>query len=377
MRVLLCPESSPGFLYPVVATGRALLARGHAVTLLSADPTGPAARACGLPVLDAGAVAGPDAPRAFRVDRWFLEGPAQYRAVLRAAREARPDVLVTSLLCPGALLAAERLDLPVVVVGLAVHLWPYAGGGAAEPEIGDTREWRLNDVLTQYRKLREECGFRSRPRGGYGQHLLSGAACLLRGPAALEHPGARLPAHVHRVGGLVWEPAPEPGVWEELRARLAAGGKPLVYVHLGRVFGGEGLWPRLEAAFADGPFQAVVETGRTDGRAARPGPWLHPVRLPWLEPLVRGATAVLGNGTSAPVLAALRHRRRLVLAPNGGEQRLLAAACVRAGVAVPMPRSPVALHRLLAAPATPPAATPPEGGPGRAAELVEEAARLG
>ena len=52
--------------------------------------------------------------------------------ILRAAALVRADALVTSVLCHGALLAAELLDLPVVVLGLAAHLWDYAAGGGEE-----------------------------------------------------------------------------------------------------------------------------------------------------------------------------------------------------------------------------------------------------
>jgi UDP:flavonoid glycosyltransferase YjiC (YdhE family) len=114
-------------------------------------------------------------------------------------------------------------------------------------------------------------------------------------------------------------------------------GKPVVYVHLGRVFGGESMWPRLNAAFTDGPFQAVVEQGRSGDPAPAPGADILTVRKPWMGPLVERSRLVLTNATSAPVLAALRCGRPLAVAPAGSEQPMLAEACVRAGVAVAFP----------------------------------------
>ena len=65
--------------------------------------------------------------------RWHREIPAQYEAIRRAARDVHADVLVTSILCHGALLAAEALDLPVVVVGFAAHIWAYQDANGEPP----------------------------------------------------------------------------------------------------------------------------------------------------------------------------------------------------------------------------------------------------
>jgi UDP:flavonoid glycosyltransferase YjiC (YdhE family) len=56
-----------------------------------------------------------------------------------------------------------------------------------------------------------------------------------------------------------------------------------------------------------------------------------------MGPLIDRAGLVVTNGTSAPVLAGLLRGRPLVVSPAGSEQPLLAAACVRAGVAVAVP----------------------------------------
>ena len=53
-----------------------------------------------------------------------------------------------------------------------------------------------------------------------------------------------------------------------------------------------------------------------------------------MGPLIDRSGVVWTSGTSAPVLAALLRGRPLVVSPAGSEQPMLAAACVRAGVAV-------------------------------------------
>ncbi|WP_425554671.1 glycosyltransferase, partial [Kitasatospora putterlickiae] len=267
---------------------------------------------------------------------------AQYRATVRAARQAGADLLLTSVLCNGALLAAEALDVPVVVLGLSIHLWTYRSGGADEPRYGRSRENRTRETLALYAATREQAGLAGRgPHGTAPDDTpLLGDALLLRGVPELEYPGTELPPRVHHVGPLAWEPAADPAELAAVDAALARTGKPVVYVHLGRFFGGGTPWPRLNATFTGGRYQAVVEQGRTGD--ARPGPDADVllVRKPWLGPLVERAGLVLTAGTSAPVLGALLRGRPLGVTPNGSEQPVLGGALLRAGGAVHLPRTP-------------------------------------
>ncbi|MGP3636563.1 glycosyltransferase [Streptomyces sp. 24-1644] len=336
MKILLCPLSDGGYLYPAIAAGRELRRRGHHVSVLGRSTAAPVVAEAGLPFARAEDFGG---RRAFSATWWGKTGPAQYRATLRAARETGADLLVTSVLCSGALLAAEALDIPVVVVGLSVHLWDYQTGGADEPHLGRTRESRTLDCRRIYSTAREEAGLAGRACRWADSPLL-GDALLLRGDPELEYPGGELPERVRHVGPLVWEPAPDRAEVEAVRDHLARSAKPVVYVHLGRFFGGNSLWPRLNEAFTGGRFQAVVEQGRSTDPRPGPGADILLVRKPWMGPLVDLAGMVLANGTSAPVLASLLRGRPLALSPNGSEQPLLTGACVRAGVAVRVPNTP-------------------------------------
>jgi UDP:flavonoid glycosyltransferase YjiC (YdhE family) len=334
VNVLLCPMSDPGYLYPAIAVGRELQRRKETVRVLGRAAAASTVAEAGLQFLtadDHGEKGG------FSVARWSASGLAQYRAVLRAAAEVRPDVLVTSVLCHGALLAAEVLDLPVVVLGLAAHLWDYVAGGSEEPQPPSSpRWWRTRETLQQYERLRERAGLPAR-KAAWPDSPLFGDALLLQGDPVLEHPGAVLPARVCHVGPCAWEPQPDQADVDVIMAHLDRIAKPVVYVHLGRTFGGTSLWPRLNAAFTGGPFQAVVEQGRSDFFPPAPGADILLVRRAWMGPLIARAGLVLTSGTSAPVLAGLLHGRPLAVAPAGSEQPLVAAACVRAGVAIRVP----------------------------------------
>ncbi len=372
MNVLLCPLSDGGYLYPALAVGRELRCRGHRVSVLGRAGAAPFAAEAGLPFAAAEEFGG---ERAFSAARWGVTGLAQFRAVVRAARQARADLLVTSVLCNGALLAAETLDVPVVVLGLSIHLWTYRSGGEGEPQYGRSRANRTVETLALYRATREEAGLAGRPsrwastrsRAAAGANAevresgptpggpppgdpppgdllpgdpLLGDALLLRGDPELEYPGAELPERVHHVGPLPWEPAADPAELAAVDAALARSGKPVVYVHLGRFFGGGTPWPRLNATFTGGRHQAVVEQGRTGDPRPAPDADILLVRKPWLGPLVDRAGFVLTAGTSAPVLGALLRGRPLGVTPNGSEQPVLAGALLRAGAAVHLPRTP-------------------------------------
>ncbi|GAA1030944.1 hypothetical protein GCM10009557_24670 [Virgisporangium ochraceum] len=330
MRVLLCTLSDPGYLYPAIAVGRELRGRGGEVSVLCRPGSVPAVHEAGLATLPAEDYGG---KHAFSVGWWSANGHSQYAAVLRAAREVRADVLLTSVLCHGALLAAERLDLPIVVLGLAAHLWPYRSGGDGEPESVVGRHWRLRETLRFYQQARDQVGLGLR-RDRLPHLPLIGSGLLLRGAPPLEYPGATLPEGVHHVGPCPWEPRADPGVIERLAARTARVGKPVVYVHLGRSFGAESMWPRLNAIFTGGPFQAIVERARSGPPLPDDGADLVVVRQPWMGPLIDMSEVVLSSGTSAPVLAAASRGKPMVVAPAGSEQPLLAEACRRAGIAV-------------------------------------------
>ena len=340
MRVLLCPLSDAGYLYPAIAVGRELRRRGHDVRILARESAGTVCGQADLPFLAAEELGGRGG---FSAARWRDGGPAQFEAARQAARLIGADVILTSVLCHGALLAAEVLDIPAVVIGLSVHLWDYHAGGAGEPQPATSRQVRTQETLSLYHHLRTAAGLRPR-RDPRSTRPLLGAALLLRGSPAFEYPGAVLPQGVYQVGPMTWEPPAETQFLEMLAEHLDRVGKPLIYVHLGRFFGGRTQWPRLNAAFTGGPFQAVVEQGRSTAPAPDRRADLLLVRKPWMGPFIGRAGLVLSSGTSAPVLAALLRGRPLGLSPNGSEQPVLTAACVRAGVAGYVPDSPETDH---------------------------------
>jgi UDP:flavonoid glycosyltransferase YjiC (YdhE family) len=350
VKILMCPMSDRGYLFPAIAVGRELRLRHHDVQVLARSNAAAALRIAGLPMLPAEEFGGVGA---FSVSHWMDNVPQQYTVVLRAARAVGADVLVTSVLCLGPLLVAEMLDLPVVVLGFATHIWNYAAGAEDEPQnpsgIPAGRAWITRELMRRLELARDQVGLAAHPTAVDDQPLL-GTVTLLRGDPELEYPGAVLPARAHHVGPCAWEPPADPGWLGEILARLDEVGKPVVYVHLGRVFGGTSSWSRLNATFTAGPFQAVIEQGRSTDPRPAPEADILLIRTPWMGPLIDRARLVLTSGTSAPVLNALLRARPLGMSPNGSEQPILTEACLRAGVAVHIPEhtaNPVAdLHAI-------------------------------
>ncbi|CAM5562547.1 glycosyltransferase (plasmid) [Streptomyces viridifaciens] len=333
MNILLCPLSDPGYLYPSITVGTELIRRGHHVTIVGSKSIAAPAASEGIPaILDET----DDGQGSMSVRFWFRHQPDQYRVITEAARQTRPDILVTSVLCHGALLAAEKLDVPVVILGPAAHLWPYMSGAEGESELPARRKWRIRETIRFLQEAREATGF-GRSKDSDAERALLGARFLLQGDPALEHPGALLPKNVHHIGPCLWEPAPSTGDMDRVMETVARRGKPLVYVHLGRWFDGANPWPTLNRLFADGPFQAVVEVGRTDNPAPSKTADICVVRLPWMSPLVSSSELVITSATSAPVLNALVLRKPMAVAPAGGEQALLAESCIRTGLAHKIP----------------------------------------
>ncbi|MFB7337093.1 glycosyltransferase [Streptomyces adustus] len=335
MKVLICPLSEPGYLYPTIPVGLEVRRRGHEATVLGSGQAAQTATAAGIPALalDDGTA------QAFSVQGWLRRQPDQYEAASTAALTVRPDVILTSIFCHGVLLAAEQLGVPVVVLGLAAYLWPYASEAAERQDISGRRTWTLNSFVRLYRQARVETGFAPCSEQQAARALL-GSRYLVRGDVLLEAPGARLPDDVHQVGPCFWEPEPDRIRLSRLTRIIDDRAKPLVYVHLGNRFQDEGHWPLLNALFVDSGYQAVVELGRTGPPHPAPPAGLTPVRLPWMGPLIERAEIVVTSATSAPVLGSLVRGRPLLVAPAGAEQPLLAEACRRAGVARVLPDRP-------------------------------------
>jgi UDP:flavonoid glycosyltransferase YjiC (YdhE family) len=232
LRLLLGAFGDPGHAFPMIALGRALLARGHDVTLQTWERWRAPVEAEGLAFTPAPEYS------AFPIG----DGPLDfYEAVVYATRdtlplvrELRPDVIVHDILTLGPSLAGELLGIPRAT--LVPHVFPEAGPGfpiysfgARLPRTGAGRAFWERAHLPVRRGLesgrlalnhtRAQVGLPPlpHPHGGTSRDL----AIIATFPQ-LEYPRP-WPSHVHVVGPLTWEPPAQD-------VSLPPGDAPLVLV---------------------------------------------------------------------------------------------------------------------------------------------------
>ncbi|MGA2454261.1 MAG: nucleotide disphospho-sugar-binding domain-containing protein [Solirubrobacteraceae bacterium] len=214
-RVLLGAFGDPGHAFPMIALGRALVARGHDVTLQTWRRWQQHVEAEGMTFAPA-----PE----YEV---FPSGPEPldfYEAVVHATRdtlplvrELAPDVVVADILTLAPALAAELDGRPRAT--LIPHVYPHGARdfpiyslGARLPRTGAGRAfWRqaqravdkgLERGRVELNDTRARLGLAPLDyvHGGISREL-----ALVATFPQLEYPRA-WPAHVHVVGPLMWEP---------------------------------------------------------------------------------------------------------------------------------------------------------------------------
>jgi UDP:flavonoid glycosyltransferase YjiC (YdhE family) len=230
--VLLGAFGDPGHAFPMIALGRALVARGHDVTLQTWRRWQEHVEAEGMTFAPA-----PE----YQV---FPNGPEPldfYEAVVHATvdtvplvREVAPDVVVADILTLAPALAAEIDGRRCAT--LIPHVYPHGEAhfpiyslGARMPRTAAGRAlWRFGQrpIQSGLERGRRELN-ETRTRLGldplpYVHNGISRQLALVATLPQLEYPRA-WPAHVHVVGPLMWEP-PTADV------RLPPGDAPLVLV---------------------------------------------------------------------------------------------------------------------------------------------------
>jgi UDP:flavonoid glycosyltransferase YjiC (YdhE family) len=214
-RLLLGAFGDPGHAFPMIALGRALVARGHDVTLQTWRRWQEHVEAEGMSFAPA-----PE----YQV---FPQGPKRldfYEAVVHATRdtvplvrELEPDVVVADILTLAPALAAEIDDRPRAT--LIPHVYPHGTPefpiyslGARLPRTRAGRAfWRqaqrvidkgLERGRVELNDTRARLGLAplDHVHGGISRQL-----ALVATFPQLEYPRA-WPAHVHVVGPLMWEP---------------------------------------------------------------------------------------------------------------------------------------------------------------------------
>ena len=341
-RLLLGAFGDPGHAFPMIALGRALVARGHDVTLQTWRRWREHVEAEGM--------AFAPAPE-YTV---FPTGPDPldfYEAVVHATRdtlplvrELAPDAVVADILTLAPALAAELAGVPLATLVPHVHPetapgFPVYSLGARMPRTAAGRAmWRrASGPVRRGLELgrRELNGTRERlglPPLAHVHGGISRSLALVATFPQLEYPRA-WPAHVHVIGPLLWEP-PAGDV------EMPAGAEPLVVVAPSTAQDGE---HRLLRASLRGLAGAPVRVLATWNRRLPPAPlpvapgvsvvdWISYSRtMPAADVVVCHA----GHGT---MVRALASGCAVVACPAAGDMNENAARLDWAGAGVRIPR---------------------------------------
>ena len=342
LRLLLGAFGDPGHAFPMIALGRALVARGHDVTLQTWERWREPVEAEGITFTPAPEYS------AFPIG----DGPLDfYEAVVYATRdtlplmrELQPDVVVHDILTLGPSLAAELVGIPRAT--LIPHVFPEAGPGfpiysfgARLPRTNAGRAFWERAPLPVHRGLESGRLALNSTRAQVGLPALSHAhggtsreLALIATFPQLEYPRP-WPSHAHVVGPLMWEPPAQ-------EISLPRGDAPLVLVAPSTSQDPD--HRLLHAALrglADAPVRVLATYNRRLPSSPLPVPdnttivdWVSYARtLPHCDAIVCHA----GHGT---VVRALSLGVPVVACPVAGDMNENAARLAWADVGVRLPR---------------------------------------
>jgi MGT family glycosyltransferase len=343
VRLLLGAFGDPGHAFPILALGRALVARGHDVTVQTWVKWRDHVEAEGMRY-----AAAPE----YHVFP-TLERPLKpYQAVVRAAQESlplvdevRPDAVVADILTLAPALAGEVRGVPVAT--LVPHVWPAGEAGWPPYAIGarlprtpvGAAFWRATERITRSgleqgrRELNETRARLGLPALDRVHGGLSDRLSLVATFPQLEYP-RDWPPHVHVVGPLFWELPAE-------AVEPPPGDEPLVLVAPSTVHDPQA---RLLRAALEGLADEPVRVLATWNR--RPAPDIE-LEVPanarlveWLSysrtmPLCDVVVTHAGHGTTVRALA---DGCAVVACPAAGDMGENAARIDWAGVGVRLPR---------------------------------------
>ena len=336
-----------GTVPPELSVARALIERGHGVTVLG-DPTiEPEATAAG-----AGFRPWHEAPhlrsrrpeddyiRDFEVDNppeliarmceRIICGPAAAYAAETAAaiRELEPDAVVSSAFLLGPQIAAEAAGLPVVAQFANIYPLPAPGvppfGAGFAPAsndqeremyaaIGQESGAMWNAHLAPLNAARAEHGLA--PLEGVWEQLDHAHRVLVLSSSDFDFPG-QLPDNVRYVGARLDDPA-----WAEDWAP-PAGGEPLVLASLSTANQEQlSLLRRIIDALGSLPVRGVVTTGHAIAPEELPSPAnVSVVRSAPHSAILEQAAAVVTHGGHGTVIKALAADVPLLVVPMGRDQ---------------------------------------------------------
>ena len=359
LHLLFATWEGGGNIPPVATLVRRLVRRGHSVTVLGDECTRQQMQAAGAafsawnrapsrsdlaidsdPMRDWEAADPAEVIR--RIIHTLMCGNAALYAqdVLDEIRRSPPDVIVTSEMLLGAIVAGEAAQVPVVALGCNIPIVPLAGvppfgpgfaPARSEEELRLQEEVRLGvealfaEGLAPLNQARAEAGLA--PVNSVFEQLQRTDRYLVATAACFDFPAAELPANLRYIGPLMDQPN-----WVGEPPKVP-GGLPLIVVAFSTTYQAqEDALQRIISALGSLPVRGLVTTGPLVAPDAFDAPAnVQVVRSADHDSVMREAAAVVTHAGHGTVMRALLARRPLLCMPMGRDQYDNAARIVERG----------------------------------------------
>jgi hypothetical protein len=329
--VLLIAQDTPGILWPLLRLGREWQGRGYVVKVLTSSRCAQLVRDLGF---EPCSTAGHDS--CFDIANWHVaaEVALQVGLVCDAVNQIQPEVVIASQMCISYVFLPRSCDRRLIVLGSFTPLWPR------RPVHYDSEPLRGTRAYREQRRLRDWVDVAHRAASSLGTAAPSmddldawyGDAMLIRNVGELDP----LPQHHYDkfvfVGDLLFEPEDaEVQAWSEY-ARSTQ--QQVIYVQHGRHFGKPPLWKHLDRMLSVRRDPVLIDLCRYDGDRPILQCEAHYRKYVPLLAIIERVRAIVSSGGATTVLAALRHRKPLLvgMVGSGGEELIDLVHAKRLGV---------------------------------------------
>lgn len=247
------------------------------------------------------------------------------------------DMIFTSPLCYGVLLAAERNNIPVVTLGFFSCLW----SNIIQKELifgtfWERCDWRTREMMANYIKSRKLNHFSEREYN-LNCNPLIGNLMLQRSIPRIISRIQNDNDNIIPFGSCLWEPGQTNDSEEMLQQWLDLPehrNRKVIYVNQGRVFYMKGFWELIKSTLINTDYLVVTDINRMDCAIGEiPNNFFLADHIP-LRSVVSISSLFISAGHTTAVLAALEKAIPMLLLPTRGETIDNAFYCQKIGVAL-------------------------------------------
>lgn len=317
--VLLIAPDTPGILWPILRLGLEWQGRGYIVRVMTSSRSARLVRDLGF---EPCSTAGHDS--CLDIANWHVvpEVAMQIKLIRDAVRQIQPEVVIASQMCLSYAFIQKKCVRRLIVLGSFTPLWPRRPVRYDSEPVRGTRAYREQRRLGDWVDIaRRAASYLGAPAPSIDDlDVWYGDAMLIRSVGELDP----LPQHHYDkfvfVGDLLFEPEDaEVLAWSEY-ARVTQ--QKVIYVQHGRHFGKPPLWKRVDNILSVRRDPALIDLRRYDGDQPVLQCKAHYRKYVPLLAVMDRVCGIISSGGATTVLAALRHRKPLLvgIVGSGGEE---------------------------------------------------------